>query len=90
MSPRVKQLFPVLLLGIFALLLWFTPPPLAITPKAWQLFTIFLTTIIAILGNVLPIITASVIALAVSVLTGVIEPAKAYAGFSESFILLIV
>ncbi|MDD5119474.1 MAG: DASS family sodium-coupled anion symporter [Sulfuricurvum sp.] len=55
-----------------------------------QLFTIFLTTIIAILGNVLPIIAASVIALAVSVLTGVIEPAKAYAGFSESFILLIV
>jgi DASS family divalent anion:Na+ symporter len=90
MSPRVKQLYPVVLLGIFALALWFTPPPLAITPKAWQLFTIFLTTIIAILGNVLPIIAASVIALAISVLNGVIEPAKAYAGFSESFILLIV
>jgi DASS family divalent anion:Na+ symporter len=90
MTLRVKQLYPIVLLGIFALTLWFTPPPLAITPKAWQLFTIFLTTIIAILGNVLPIIAASVIALAISVLNGVIEPAKAYAGFSESFILLIV
>ncbi len=90
MSLRVKQLYPIVLLGIFALILWFIPPPLAITPKAWQLFTIFLTTIIAILGNVLPIIAASVIALALSVSFGVIEPAKAYAGFSESFILLIV
>lgn len=90
MSLRVNQLYPVVLLGVFALTLWFTPPPLAITPKAWQLFTIFLTTIIAILGNVLPIIAASVIALAISVSFGVIEPAKAYAGFSEGFILLII
>jgi len=90
MSIRFKHLYPVVLLGVFALLLWFTPPPLAITPKAWQLFTIFLTTIIAILGNVLPIIAASVIALAFSVLADVIKPSQAYAGFSESFILLIV
>lgn len=90
MSIRFKQLYPIALLSFFALTLWLTPPPLAITPKAWQLFTIFLTTIIAILGNVLPIIAASVIALALSVSFGVIEPAKAYAGFSESFILLIV
>lgn len=90
MSIRFKQLYPIALLSFFALTLWFTPPPLTITPKAWQLFTIFLTTIIAILGNVLPIIAASVIALALSVSFGVIEPAKAYAGFSESFILLIV
>ena len=59
MSLKVKHLYPIVLLGIFALTLWLTPPPLAITPKAWQLFTIFLTTIIAILGNVLPIIAAS-------------------------------
>jgi divalent anion:Na+ symporter, DASS family len=90
MSRRLKRYYPVILLALFALILWFTPPPLAITPKAWHLFTIFLTTIIAILGNVLPIIAASVIALAISVMNGVIEPAKAYAGFSESFILLIV
>jgi len=90
MSLRVKHLYPAVLLGMFALTLWLTPPPLAISPKAWQLFTIFLTTIIAILGNVLPIIAASVIALAISVLFGVIEPVKAYAGFSESFILMII
>lgn len=90
MSVGFKRLYPLLLLLLLSTLLWFIPPPLAITPKAWQLFTIFITTIIAILANLLPIIAASIIALAISVLVGVIEPSKAYAGFSESFILLIV
>ena len=74
----------------FASILWFIPPPLSITLSTWHLFTIFITTIISILFNILPIIAAAIIALAISVLSGVIEPVKAYAGFSESFILLIV
>jgi DASS family divalent anion:Na+ symporter len=60
------------------------------TLGVWHLFAIFITTIAAILFNLLPIITASILALAISVLSGVVEPSKAYAGFSESFILLIV
>lgn len=75
---------------LFALSVWFIPPPLGISINVWHLFTIFITTIMAILFNILPIITASIIALAVSILSGVMEPSKAYAGFSESFILLIV
>lgn len=87
---KIKRLYPALLLTFFALTLWFTPPPLQIPFQTWHLFTIFITTIAAILFNILPIIAAAIIALAVSVLSGVIEPAKAYAGFSESFILLII
>ena len=86
----ITRFIPLFALIFFALILWFTPPPLAMSPNVWYLFTIFITTIAAILFNLLPIIAASIIALAVSVLSGVIEPAKAYAGFSESFILLIV
>ena len=86
----ITRFIPLFALIFFALILWFTPPPLAMSPNVWYLFTIFITTIAAILFNLLPIIAASIIALAVSVLAGVIEPAKAYAGFSESFILLIV
>lgn len=85
-----KRIISSALLITFALVLWFLPPPLDISLSTWHLFTIFITTIGAILFDLLPIIAASVIALAVSVLSGVIEPAKAYAGFSESFILLIV
>lgn len=86
----ITRFMPLFTLTFFALILWFTPPPLAMSPNVWHLFTIFITAIAAILFNLLPIIAASIIALAVSVLAGVIEPAKAYAGFSESFILLIV
>lgn len=86
----VLRFMPMIALSFFACALWFTPPPLSIEGDVWHLFTIFITTIAAILFNILPIIAAAIIALAISVLSGVIEPAKAYAGFSESFILLIV
>lgn len=86
----MRMTFRIVLLAIFAFTLWFIPPPLSIVPSTWHLFTIFISTIVAILFNILPIIAAAIIALAVSILSGIIEPAKAYAGFSESFILLIV
>jgi len=79
-----------ILLALFATFLYFLPPPLGITHQAWSLFTIFITTILSILFNLLPIITASIIALAIGVLSGVMDPKIAYSGFSESFILLIV
>lgn len=87
---KSKWLLCIISLILFTLFLWNIPPPLNIDLKAWKLFAIFSTTILSILLNLLPIIAASIIALAVSVLSGVVEPAKAYAGFSESFILLIV
>lgn len=90
MTFSLRQIFSVIGLLLFATLLCFIPPPFEITHQAWILFAIFLTTILSILLNILPIITASIIALAISVLTGVMDPVHAYSGFSESFILLIV
>lgn len=87
---EIKRYISVGSLVLFATFVWFTPPPLAINLTTWHLFTIFITTIVAILFNIFPIIAAAIIALAISVLSGVIEPSHAYAGFSESFILLIV
>lgn len=87
---KLKWLLYIVSLILFTLFIWNTPPPLTIDPKAWKLFAIFSATILSILFNLLPIIAASIIALAASVLSGVVEPSKAYAGFSESFILLIV
>lgn len=90
MVRLLHRLLPLLLLYGCSLILWLLPPPLGIEADAWKLFTIFITTIFSILFNFLPILTASIFALALSVLSGIIEPSKAYAGFSESFILLIV
>jgi divalent anion:Na+ symporter, DASS family len=70
--------------------LWFVPPPDGLTVDAWRLFAIFGTTIASVVVNAFPILTASVLAVAASVLTGLLSPEKAYAGFANGTILLIV
>jgi DASS family divalent anion:Na+ symporter len=64
--------------------------PEGLTKPAWHLFAIFIATIVAVVADVLPILTASAVAVAVAVLTGTLPPAKAYAGFANGTILLIV
>ena len=73
-----------------ALAMWFAPPPDGLTVQAWRLFAIFASAILSVVVNALPILTASVLAVAVVVLSGLLPPAKAYAGFANGTILLIV
>jgi DASS family divalent anion:Na+ symporter len=73
-----------------ALGLWFWPVPEGLTLPAWRLFALFVAAIFAVVANALPILTASVLALAAAVLTGTLAPAKAYSGFANGTILLIV
>jgi divalent anion:Na+ symporter, DASS family len=79
-------------LSIAALLLalWWWPVPAGLTLPAWRLFAIFAATIASVVAGALPILTASVLALAAAVLTGTLAPAHAYAGFANATILLIV
>ena len=70
--------------------LWWWPPPEGLTLQAWHLFAIFAGAIVSVVADALPILTASVLAIAVTVLAGLIEPEAAYAGFANGTILLIV
>ncbi len=70
--------------------LWFWPVPEGLTAPAWHLFALFAGAIIAVVSGALPILTASLIALAAAVLTGTLTPEAAYAGFENGTILLIV
>lgn len=87
-SSYIKCTF-VLLLGLS---LWFSPAPegLADNPKAWQLFSIFFTTIVSIIIGAMPIIYSAVIALVITLLTGLLTFQQAFSGFAQDFILLIV
>ena len=69
---------------------WFSPVPEGLTASSWHLFAIFAATIVSVVSNVFPILTASVFAVAAAVLTGTLPPAKAYSGFANGTILLIV
>jgi DASS family divalent anion:Na+ symporter len=71
-------------------ILWRMPPPEGLTPQAWQLFVLFAAAIGAVVAGAFPILTASVLSLSAAVLSGLMTPAKAYAGFANATILLIV
>ncbi|MCX6550182.1 MAG: DASS family sodium-coupled anion symporter [Acidobacteria bacterium] len=73
-----------------ALLIWFTPPPEGLTVPAWRLFAVFAAAIFSVIVGAFPIFTASVLAVAATVMTGLLKPAQAYAGFANATILLIV
>ena len=70
--------------------IWLCPVPEGLTAAAWHLFALFAAAIFAVVVDALPILTASVLALAAAVLTGTLAPDKAYAGFANGTILLIV
>jgi len=75
---------------VLLVVLWVCPAPEGLKPEAWRLFAIFASTIAAVVVNALPILTASVLAVAIAVLTGTLSPANAYSGFANGTILLIV
>src|SRR5262245_25087409 len=73
-----------------ALGLWFAPIPSGLTVQAWHLFAIFAAAIFSVIVAAFPLLTAAMLAAAAAVLTGTLSPAKAFAGFSNGSVLLVV
>jgi len=69
---------------------WFAPVPSGLTPPAWHLFVLFAAAILSVVVDALPILTASLAAVSIAVLSGTLAPASAYSGFANGTILLIV
>ncbi len=81
-----KQCAPfALVLGI-----WFAPIPAGLTGQAWHLFAIFAAAIFSVIISAFPLLTAAMLAIAAAVLTQTVDPAKAFAGFANSSVLLVV
>src|SRR4249920_1587386 len=70
--------------------IWFAPIPAGLTREAWHLFAVFAAAIVAVIVNAFPLLTASLLAVGAVVLTGTVDPAKAFAGFANSSVLLVV
>ena len=73
-----------------ALGIWFAPIPAGLTGEAWHLFAVFAAAIFSVIVNAFPLLTASLLAVGAVVLTGTVDPAKAFAGFANSSVLLVV
>jgi len=73
-----------------ALAIWLSPIPAGLTREAWHLFAIFAAAIFAVILNAFPLLTASLLAVSAAVLTRTLDPAKAFAGFANASVLLVV
>ena len=73
-----------------ALGIWLTPIPSGLTVEAWHLFAIFAAAILSVILNAFPLLTASMLAVAAAVLTRAVDPTKAFAGFANASVLLVV
>ena len=73
-----------------ALGIWFWPIPAGLTREAWHLFAIFASAIFAVILNSFPLLTASLLAVSAAVLTRTVDPAKAFAGFANQSVLLVI
>ena len=82
----VRRVVPLVL----ALGIWFAPVPAGLTAPAWHLFAIFVSAITAVLDGAFPLLTSTTLAAAAVVLTGTISAAKAFAGFANTSVLLVV
>ena len=78
------------------LIIWFViPVPAGVTPEAWHLLALFIATIVAIIGKVLPIGAIAIIAITLVALTGVTNETPqgaindALSSFSSPLIWLI-
>ena len=75
---------------ILATGIWLTPVPAGLTAPAWHLFAVFASAIASVLVGSFPLLPSALLAVAAVVLTGTISPAKAFAGFANASVLLVV
>src|SRR3954471_4829910 len=87
-SPRliIKRAFTF----VMASAIWFWPVPAGLTPQAWHLFAVFVTAIVSVLLGLFPLLTSTMLAAGAVVLTNTVSPAKAFAGFANTSVLLVV
>jgi DASS family divalent anion:Na+ symporter len=70
--------------------IWLMPVPAGLTAPAWHLFAVFQAAIVAVLVGAFPLLTSTTLAVAAVVLTGTVPYAKAFAGFANPSVLLVV
>ena len=71
-------------------ILWFIPVPQGVTPQAWHLMAIFVATIFGFILQPMPIGAVALVSITFTAVVGVLKPAEALSGFSNTTIWLIV
>uniref|UniRef100_A0A7N0VFM7 Uncharacterized protein n=1 Tax=Kalanchoe fedtschenkoi TaxID=63787 RepID=A0A7N0VFM7_KALFE len=89
--PQGAKVLPLILsVGIGLALRFAVPKPAELTPEAWQLLAIFLSTIAGLVLSPLPVGAWAFLGLTVSVLTKTLTFSAAFSAFTNEVIWLIV
>lgn len=86
----VLKIHPLVWMGTLLLAFWHFPVPTGLTLQAWHLFAIFLTTIVSIILNVLPMGALAVLALALCGITETLTIKQSLSAFSSNIVWLIL
>jgi DASS family divalent anion:Na+ symporter len=90
MSSERPQLTPFLLTLTVGIIIWFSPIPTGVNPKAWHLLAIFVATVVGIIAKPLPMGAVALLGIAMTALTNTLTINEALSGFGNSVIWLIV
>ncbi|KAJ9174909.1 hypothetical protein P3X46_013506 [Hevea brasiliensis] len=89
--PRCAKLVPLTVSVSIGLILRFCiPKPVEVTPQAWQLLAIFLSTIAGLVLNPLPVGAWAFLGLTTSIVTRTLTFSTAFSAFTNEVIWLIV
>lgn len=72
------------------IIIWLVPVPAGVKPAAWNLFAVFVATILGFILQPLPIGALAFASITFTVLAGILKPAEALSGFANTTIWLIV
>ncbi|XXQ69059.1 DASS family sodium-coupled anion symporter [Neisseriaceae bacterium B1] len=85
----MKSYLKLIIIFACAVALWFMQP-VGLKPEAWHIAVAFLAAIALIVTETTSILAASILATVVVIMTKALPADKAFSGFSQSFILLII
>ncbi|KAJ8775126.1 hypothetical protein K2173_020130 [Erythroxylum novogranatense] len=89
--PQGAKIVPLIIsLAIGVAVRFFVPKPVEVTPQAWQLLAIFLSTIAGLVLSPLPVGAWAFIGLTTSVVTRTLSFSTAFSAFTNEVIWLIV
>jgi DASS family divalent anion:Na+ symporter len=74
---------------VIAIGIWLIPVE-GLTAPAWHLFAVFVASIAAVLLGAFPLLTSTMLAVAAVVLTDTISASKAFSGFANASVLLVI
>lgn len=72
------------------IVLWFTPAPAGLSPKAWQMFAVFVATIVGIITAPLPMSAIAIIGATVAALVGVVSFADVVKSTGTDLVWLVL